>query len=218
MTIITDRDIRQRNLIPPAKLAQIKVTIVGLGSIGRQVALQLSAIGVPKIQMIDFDSVEPVNLSAQGFYEDDIGSPKVEAVASICRQINSEIEIDTANRRFSGIEFTSGVIFCCVDGIETRRDIFNSVGGRTDLFIDGRMSAEFLRILTVHDDISSEYYKTTLFPSSEAYRGSCTAKTTIYCANIAAGMMVAQFAKWLRNCDIDKDIDMNLLTNEMGAK
>lgn len=107
---------------------------------------------------------------------------------------------------------------CCVDQIETRSRIFNAVKNRANLFIDGRMSAEYLRVLTVFGEKSRAHYETTLFSAAEAYQGTCTAKTTIYCANIAAGMMVAQFAQWLRGCDIDKDIDLNLLTNEMGAK
>lgn len=215
---LADRDIRQRELVPPDELSTIKATVVGVGAIGRQVAIQLAAIGVPKIHLIDHDHVAVENLAAQGFLESDLGRPKVDAVSDLCRQINPAIQIDTANRKFRTIHFTGGVFFCCVDGIETRKTIFNSVKDLADLFVDGRMSAECLRVLTVHDDASKEYYPTTLFSSNEAYRGGCTAKTTIYCANIAAGMMVAQLAKWLRGCEIDKDIDLNILMNEMGAK
>ncbi len=216
--LIENRDIRQKELVPPNKLAITRVTVVGVGAIGRQVALQLSAIGVSKIQLIDFDSVATENLAVQGFYEQDLDSPKVEAVANICRAINSEIKIITANKKFQSLLFTGGVLMCCVDQIETRGRIFNAIKHRFDLWVDARMSAEYIRILTVHDNASMEYYPTTIFPSAEAHRESCTAKTTIYSANVAAGIMVAQLAKWLRGCDIDKDIDLNLLTNEMGAK
>lgn len=216
--LIENRDIRQRELIPPDRLADIRVTVVGVGAIGRQVSLQLAAIGVPKLRLIDFDHVAPENLSAQGFFETDLGQSKVDAVARVCRQINTTIEVITVVGKFQSLQFTGGVLMCCVDGIETRKSIFNITKGRADLFVDGRMSAEYLRVLTVSDDASREYYPTTIFRASEAYQGTCTAKTTIYCANIAAGMMVAQFAQWLRECDIDKDIDLNLLTNEMGTK
>lgn len=218
MENLVNRDIRQRELIPMEKLATTRVMVVGVGAIGRQVSLQLAAIGVPRISIVDFDYVAVENLAAQGFYESDLGRPKVEAVADVCRAINPAIEIKTANEKFKSLQFTGGVCFCCVDGIETRRRIFNVIERRADLFVDGRMSAEYLRVLTVYDDASREYYPTTIFPAAEAYRGSCTAKTTIYCANIAAGMMVAQFAQWLRGCDIDRDIDINLLTNEMGVR
>ena len=38
---IPDRDLRQRDIVPPEALAQCKATVVGVGAIGRQVALQL---------------------------------------------------------------------------------------------------------------------------------------------------------------------------------
>ena len=216
--LMENRDIRQRELIPPDKLAKTRATVVGVGAGGRQVALQLAAIGVHKITLIDFDEVSVENLAAQGFYETDLGRSKVDAVADICRAINSSIKIETIKERFKSLYFTGGVLFCCVDSIRTRSSIFAAVQQRADLFIDGRMSAEYIRIFTVYNQESGDYYETTLFPQAEAYNGSCTAKTTIYCANVSAGIRVAQFAKWLRGCDLDKDIDINLLTNEMGVK
>ena len=38
-----DRDIRQRELIPPQKLANVHAIVIGVGVVGRQVALQLAA-------------------------------------------------------------------------------------------------------------------------------------------------------------------------------
>lgn len=216
--LISDRDIRQRELIPPEKLANTTVTVVGTGAIGRQVALQLAAIGVPHLALVDFDTVGPENLAPQGFLETDIGKTKVDVTASLCGQLNSNITIEPNPEKFRAIGFHGGVLMCCVDKIDIRRHIFDSVINRTSLFVDGRMSAEYLRVLTVSDDASKEYYPTTLFASSEAYRGSCTSKSTIYCANIAAAIMVSQFTKWLRGLELDKDIDLNLLTNEMGVK
>jgi sulfur carrier protein ThiS adenylyltransferase len=80
------------------------------------------------------------------------------------------------------------------------------------------MSAEVLRVLVAHDVASRRHYPTTLFAAEEAYAGSCTAKTTIYCANVAAGFMLAQFAKWLRRLPIDPDVTLNLLTAEVTSQ
>jgi sulfur carrier protein ThiS adenylyltransferase len=79
------------------------------------------------------------------------------------------------------------------------------------------MSAETLRVLTASDAMSTHYYPSTLFAAEQAYAGSCTAKSTIYCANIAAGLMLAQFTKYLRRFPIDYDIQLNLLTLEMSV-
>jgi len=99
--------------------------------------------------------------------------------------------------------------------MEIRRLIWNAVRDSSSLFCDGRMSAEVLRVLTACDAASREHYPSTLFGSEEAYQGSCTAKTTIYCANVAAGMMLSQFTKYLRSLPVDPDIQLNLLTNEL---
>ena len=40
------RFIRQRDIVPPEALGQCKPTVIGVGAIGRQVALQLAAMGV----------------------------------------------------------------------------------------------------------------------------------------------------------------------------
>ena len=44
--------------MPRDRLADIKATVIGVGAIGRQVALQLAAIGVPRFQLVDFDVVD----------------------------------------------------------------------------------------------------------------------------------------------------------------
>ena len=212
-----ERYSRQRDIIPSDRLAQCQATVIGVGAIGRQVALQLAAMGIPWLEIIDYDVVEESNLASQGYLEADLSKPKVEATAALCQQINSAIKIDIVNDRFKRRMEIGHVVFCAVDSIETRNLIWNAVKDRASCFIDGRMSAEVLRVLTVCDPASQQHYPGTLFSAGEAYAGPCTAKTTIYCANIAAGFMVAQFAKYLRNLPIDADIQVNLLAAEMNV-
>ena len=72
-----ERYSRQRDLVPPERLALCKATVIGVGAVGRQVALQLAAMGIPWLQLVDFDGVEPSNLASQGYLQDDLGRPKV---------------------------------------------------------------------------------------------------------------------------------------------
>ncbi|HNO80096.1 MAG TPA: ThiF family adenylyltransferase [Phycisphaerae bacterium] len=216
MQNLENRDIRQRDIIPPQKLAQCRATVIGVGSIGRQVALQLAAIGTPSLQLIDPDIVAIENLASQGFLEDDLGSAKVHATASMCHQINSQIDIQCEQNRFRRSGAVGNIIFCCVDSIATRRIIWESVGRNAEFFVDGRMSAEVLRVLIACDPTSRANYPTTLFAAGEAYRGSCTSKSTIFCANVAAGLMISAFSNYLRAVPIDSDLNINLLTNELA--
>jgi len=213
---MTERYSRQQDLIPMERLARCKATIIGVGAIGRQVALQLAAMGISWPQLVDFDVVEASNLASQGYFEDDLGRPKVEATADLCHQINHMLEVHTVTSRFRRSMETSTVLLCCVDGIETRRLVWEAVKNKVDFFADGRMSAEVLRVLVACDPASRKHYHPTmLFAAEEAYAGSCTAKTTIYCANVAAGLMLAQFAKWLRRLPTEPDVTLNLLSAEL---
>ena len=70
-------------------------------------------------------------------------------------------------------------------------------------------------VLSVTEDTGRAYYPTTLFRQSEAQAGNCTARSTIYSASVAAGLMLHQFTRWLRDQPIDVDLSLNLLASEM---
>jgi len=210
-----ERYSRQQDVVPPGRLAACRATVVGVGAIGRQVALQLAAMGIPWLQLVDFDVVEESNLASQGYLDDELDRPKVEATADLCQQINHRLEVHEVQDRFKRSLVVGNALFCCVDRIDTRRLVWDGVKDRVDFFADGRMTAEVLRVLTACDPASRDHYPTTLFTQEEAYQGACTARTTIYCANVAAGLMLSQFAKWLRHLPIDPDMCLNLLTTEL---
>ena len=214
-TASQQRDLRQRDIVPPDRLATCRTTIIGVGAIGRQVSLQMAAIGVPWLQFVDPDTVEPVNLACQGYLEDDLGRPKVEATADLAQQINHQLEVYTSKERFRRSMTIGNIVCCCVDSITTRRHIWDAAKDTAVFFSDGRMSAEVVRVLTVADGSSREHYPTTLFEVDEAFQGACTARSTIFCANIAAGLMIEQFSRWLRRMPIDADLSFNLLASEI---
>lgn len=107
------------------------------------------------------------------------------------------------------------VVFCCVHSITVRATIWRAAGRRSRFWSDGRMLGEVIRILTVADEQGRQHYPTTLFQQAEAQTGRCTARSTIYTANIAAGLILHQFARWLRGQPIDTDIFLNLLASEL---
>ena len=76
------------------------------------------------------------------------------------------------------------------------------------------MLGEVIRVLAASDSNGLEQYAETLFPQADAQRGSCTSGSTIYAANIAAGLMIHQFSRWLRCIPLDHDISVNLLAGE----
>jgi len=213
--MVTERYSRQQDIVPAERLVACRATVIGVGAIGRQAALQLAAMGISSLQLIDFDGVEESNLASQGYLERDLGRLKVDATADLCRQVSRALQLQTVPDRFRRCMEIGNTLFCCVDHIEARQLIWEAVKDCVGFLADGRMAAEVVRVLTVTDAAGRDHYPTTLFAASEAYQGSCTAKTTIYCANVAAGLMLAQFTKWLRRLPVELDASLNLLTSEL---
>ena len=79
------------------------------------------------------------------------------------------------------------------------------------------MLGEIIRVLVAADSRGRTHYPTTLFSQSDAEPGRCTARSTIYAASIAAGLMVHQFTRWLRDLPTDADTTLNLLGGEMSV-
>lgn len=220
MTAVTSdpsRFARQAELVPLDRLAQASASVIGVGAIGRQVALQLAAMGVPHLQLADFDAVELTNVTSQGYWHTDIGKSKVHATKEAIAWIDPAIEIEAICDRYRPRIQLASAVFCCVDSIDTRAAIWRSAGNHCQFWADGRMLGEVIRVLAAANCADRGYYRTTLFPGSEAQRGSCTARSTIYAAAIAAGLMVHQFTRFLRGLVIDRDTSISLLAGELSV-
>lgn len=214
MMLTTDRFSRQADLVPRERLEAVNVTIVGLGAIGRQVALQAAALGVRQLQLVDFDVVEPTNVTTQGYRQAEIGLTKVEATRRAILEIDAAIEMELILDRFRPKLRVGEAVFTCVDSISAREAIWRAVGGVCRFWSDGRMLGETLRILCAADPANRAYYTTTLFPQAEAQAGRCTARSTIYTASLAAALMTHQFTRYLRGLTIDRDATFSLLAGE----
>ena len=211
----TDRFVRQRDLVPRQKLASQLVTVIGVGAIGRQLALQLAAIGAPRLQLIDFEHVDPSNITTQGYLAAEVGQAKVQACGNALRQIDTELELQLVPDRFRPQLEIGSAVFCCVDSISARSAIWRSVEHRLEFWADGRMLGETIRVLAAADAASRRRYSESLFQQHQAQTGSCTSRSTIFAAGIAAGLMIHQFTRFLRNMSVDPDITLNLLSSEL---
>jgi len=211
---MTDRFIRQETLVPREKLQSLSCSIIGVGALGRQVALQLASLGVPKTQLIDFDVVEETNITTQGYLRKDLGEHKVQATARGINEIDPQIEVLQIADRYRPQQDLSPVVFCCVDSIASRAAIWRSARRHTEFWCDGRMLGEVMRIVTATDEVSREAYAETLFLQEEAEQGSCTSRGVIYTAAIAAGLMLHQFTRWLRGLPCDPECFVSLLSGE----
>lgn len=113
-----------------------RIHIIGCGSVGSVVAENLARFGITRMTLYDFDTVEPRNLANQMFTQDDVGRPKVEALADMLHRINPEIDNDLAlvPKGYTGQKL-SGYVFLCVDNIDLRREI--ATANKSNTFVKG---------------------------------------------------------------------------------
>jgi hypothetical protein len=215
--LTNDRFLRQRDLVPNERLRSCHATVIGVGAVGRNVAIQLAAIGARHLQLIDFDHVDLSNTTTQGYAVDEIGTPKVQAVEATIRRLDPSIAVEMVQDRYRSKHAIGDVVFCSVDSISARAAIWRTVKNRCHFWCDARMLGEVIRVLTADNPGIDEHYPGTLFAQSEAQAGSCTSRSTIYAATIAAGLMVHQFTRNLRGIPVDRDITVNLLASEMSV-
>lgn len=209
-----DRFAHQAELVPREALERLTATVIGVGAIGRQVALQLAAVGIRRMQLVDHDRVEYGNITTQGYSLADIGQLKVEATQQTIAHVDPTIELELIPDRFRPQMTTGQAVFSCVDRITARGAIWRAVGQSCEFLSDGRMRGEVLRVLTAADEESRNHYPKSLFTDAEVQRGSCTAQGTFYAANIAAGLMVHQFTLWLRGRIVDREITLDLAAGQ----
>ena len=130
-----DRFVRQQELVPQDRLAAIKATVIGVGAIGRQLALQLAAIGTPRLQLVDFDVVDLSNVTTQGYLAADIGLPKVQATAAAIRQLDPAIAVECIQDRYRPKMEIGEAVFCAVDSIDARSAIWRSAGSTLPVLV-----------------------------------------------------------------------------------
>jgi len=76
------------------KLKQAKVLLVGAGGLGAPLGLYLSAAGIGKIGIVDYDVVDFTNLQRQVIHgTNDVGRKKLDSAADRMSDINPNIEI-----------------------------------------------------------------------------------------------------------------------------
>lgn len=116
--------LRQGDFFNPMKITD-EIHIIGVGAIGSHIAEMLIRMGVEKMHIYDFDTVDEHNIPNQVFYEGDINKTKCAALSTTLYQINSECTITPHTKGYTLGNNTrlSGYVFLCVDSINLRKSI-----------------------------------------------------------------------------------------------
>jgi molybdopterin/thiamine biosynthesis adenylyltransferase len=181
---------RQKDIIPMEVLDQ-NITIIGAGAIGGWTTLALAKMGFANLSVWDFDEVDMVNMNSQLYRLSDIGRPKVWALQEIVKDFTG-VTITANNRPYERGRF-DGIVIAAVDSMKVRALIWDQHKGwpLTRLLIDPRMGAESALLYSVRpgsiDDVTA--YEKTFYSDEEAVQERCTAKATIYTANLLSGLV-----------------------------
>jgi adenylyltransferase/sulfurtransferase len=114
------------------KLKQAKVLVVGAGGLGCPVLLYLTAAGVGKIAIAEFDMVDETNLQRQVLYgSEDVGKLKSIIAKNRLEHLNSLVEFEIFNLRLDASNSLTilknfDVIVDATDNLDTRYIINDS--------------------------------------------------------------------------------------------
>lgn len=194
---------RQLDLIPVGVLST-PITIIGAGAIGSFAALQLVKMGFTELEVWDYDKVSVENMSCQFYRHRDIGTHKVIALENLIEEFTGE-SIETVGGKFdpadkNQVAVLRSIVINAVDDMGVRKAVFNAIresGFQVNWLIDPRMGAEdcLLYCMNPHDEKDATAYSKTHYSNEDAVQERCTAKATIYTANLLSGLV----AKTVKN-------------------
>lgn len=194
--------IRQSDLIPTEVLAK-KITIVGCGATGSAAALALTKMGMSNVHIYDDDVVDEVNLSAQFHPFSAVGFPKTESLRTLLK-IMADVDVTASNSKYLRQHAIGeeGIVIVAADSMSARREIFETLrdeAPRCELMIDPRMGPEYYEqhALRPSDTDAARAYEKTLFSDDDAAPVRCTAKSTVYTALLAGGLIAKSVKNYL---------------------
>lgn len=192
----------QEAWIPRQRLLKESATVIGVGGIGRQVALQLVALGVPKLQLIDPAIVRPRHVTSQGFFAEDVGWAKADMVGGFCHQTEPMLDLEAICEEFRHTHVVGKSVFCCVNSDKARSYIRQAVANRANFWGEGRMVGDRVRVRVATSNLECRQ-----FSSESALNADHVGPShgRIYGASLGAALLVYQYAQYLQGLPLCSD-------------
>ena len=187
---------RQRDIFDPLSIRQMRVHVIGCGTIGSWTTLALHKLGIEDVVLWDFDEVETVNVPSQNFDSDHVGHNKAISLALRYGYVSHSIEFDY--QLVQDMEYKQSIFILAVDSLEARRNILASLPPHA-IVIDGRMSGEGYEVHVNSAD--------SIKVPAEASEDVCTAKGIIY---VSMGI-AAEIAYAVKQIMLDKPLDYKII-------
>lgn len=175
-----------------------RTTVIGGGAVGSIVVDTLIKVGVVDLTVFDHDTVASHNPTMSGYYPDDIGKPKVRALAEVAAR--SGITLKAHERRWQGDRLSGTSVVSCVHDMPTRAEIWTAVKDDPTIPIlcDSRTAGAYIEVYAINpcDVEDQRRYETLLFPETERTEHYCGSHGIMYASLFAAGAVVANLTRY----------------------
>jgi molybdopterin/thiamine biosynthesis adenylyltransferase len=183
-----------------------RAVVIGCGSVGSVVALQIAKLGIKNITLIDDDEIEEHNIPNQilfgpqdvGMYKSELLSEKIYELTGIKPDFVFDKLCAENKHLINNVDF----VFVCVDSMRAREEIFRLTFAKNFAFYgECRVSARSGAAYAI-SPLASKHrreYETTLYSEDEVLSeaGSCGTVPSIGpTASLAANYLVWMFMKW----------------------
>jgi hypothetical protein len=207
----------QTDIFDPA-VFRWPVHLIGVGGIGGSLVLPLIKLGIAHLTVWDDDLVEEHNIPSQLIYTpDDIGKPKVQAVAEFAARYG--VEITPRQERVTSDTTLQGIVISGVDSMASRQAIWEVVhfDPEIPLYLDGRVGGEVLQLYACFpfDLDSADFYEATLFSDAESEPDACAARAVIHPVLCLASLIIAQITLYARGKEVLPEISFDLLSMQL---
>lgn len=162
------------------RLAEARALIIGIGGLGSAASIYLTAAGVGKLVLVDFDKVDLSNLQRQIVHgNSDIGRPKVESARDHLLALNPDIKLVLIDHALQNEELSqqvelADVVIDASDNFQTRFAINQACfDARTPLVSAAAIRFEAQISVFNTADENSPCYR-CLYGESAAVEETCT--------------------------------------------
>lgn len=210
MTSFPNRFGQLEHFAPRRRVVAETATVIGLGAVGRLVALQLTALGIPRLQLIDDARVEFSDITTKGFLHEDVGAARVDAVGSLCHRAEPMLDLESVHDSFRSSFEIGTIVFCCIDSVSDRARIRRALENRMRFWGEASLSGETVRVTAMAVDRGSDRGGASVIDVKRVQSALRSTRAPLYCASLAAGLLTYQATRYLRGLSPDVCICLDL--------
>ena len=191
------------------------VTLIGLGGIGSNLAIQLGKMGFNPITIIDGDKVAEENVGTQLYRQSDIYDWKTASIFDRLSEYAPDIEVLTrttlVDEDTPWFELQAPIIISAVDSISARKDIWRALANHDlhaddgwSLYLDVRMGLETAQVWAVTGELHDNYEAALMAQDDSLIPDlPCTSKATFYGGALAASCAAYVLRRFITGQPLD---------------